>query len=130
MHENLQDSCLSIDRHNSSKLGAYRDHLSSNFNTLGNYMNRVKDQKNEINFLTSTIQELKSRSMSLPQTSSFEAPTHLADVNPYTLLLNVERHRDKLYVPLPVSEREKFTFLQNKVTKLEAENQDLRSKNK
>ena len=123
-HENLDDSFLSADRHNSSKLSMYRDHLNMHYNTMGNYADQIREQNTEIKTLSKTIKELKSRSMSLPGGSNGN------NSNPYYPILEIEKHKDKCYIPLPVSEREKFSHLQQRVTKLESENSNLRARNK
>jgi len=52
------------------------------------------------------------------------------DSNPYSYLLHLDSHsldQKKNYaIPLPVSEREKFSFLQKRIFKLEEENKELR----
>lgn len=112
LYDKLDESFISAHGHNSSKMSVYKDHLDIYYNSMGNYKDQLRDKNQEIKTLSKTIKELKSRSLSLDGKAN----------NPYNGLLNLKNKKAKLFIPLPVSEREKFNNLLKRVTKLELEN--------
>lgn len=87
MRDGVDGTFIGPEMHNSSKLSMFRNHIGINSSSREDNSRQVREQRREIKLLSRTVQELKSKSVSLDKSGLYSDDRNSA--NPYSKLLHL-----------------------------------------